>query len=414
MIRRVRENLYVETLPYFGNVARIAKPSTQASQHFCVFLPNMRIAVLSHLKFPIAQPFNGGVESFVHRLCHSLADRGHEVSLLASGDSDSALNLVPITPVATVPSSMELPEERRGEWIYETERDAFRKAFRILYHGNYDVIHNCCLSSKVMRLSHHLGKPFLTTLHIPPGEDYRLDQPHLQNTARVRYAAISESNRDAWFPYVGGQSLVRNGVPRPASGSALVPADEIAGAFWFGRIHPDKGVHLAIQAAALAGMRLRFAGPVPDQKYFAETVSPLIRDGVEYLGHLDGHGIAEELGRAAVSVVTPLWDEPFGLVVAESLAMGAPVAAFRRGAIPEILCKASGRIVAPGCVESLARAMLECTRLSRADCRQRFETHFSQHRMILQYEEIYKAMADYSPSMIRQSPFQTTPSLRSA
>ncbi len=110
---------------------------------------------------------------------------------------------------------------------------------------------------------------------------------------------------------------------------------------------PEKGPHLAAEAAVKTGIELQLAGPLPDVAYFKEQVEPWLGDRVRYIGHLTAEELARVVGQASVSVVTPVWEEPFGLIVAESMACGTPVAGFARGALPELVGRTGGVLVAP-------------------------------------------------------------------
>jgi glycosyltransferase involved in cell wall biosynthesis len=165
-------------------------------------------------------------------------------------------------------------------------------------------------------------------------------------------------------------------------------------AIWFGRVVPEKAPHLAIRAAREAGMSIDLAGPSLDKGYFDAEIAPLLDDRTRYLGHLRHEQLMRAVGRACVSVVTPNWDEPYGLVAAESLACGTPVAAFARGGVPEILDERSGRLAAPGDVVGLGQAMIEAAQLSRGDARDRAVTSCSLERMVDDYELLYDTMIE--------------------
>jgi glycosyltransferase involved in cell wall biosynthesis len=163
---------------------------------------------------------------------------------------------------------------------------------------------------------------------------------------------------------------------------------------WFGRIAPEKGAHLAIDAAVLAGTGLMLAGPVCDREYFETEIRPRIAlEAIEYVGHLTHAELVRFVGAASVALVTPCWDEPYGLVVAEALACGTPVCAFARGALPDLLREDCGRLVPRGDVESLAGALGPTRSLSRAAARRHAIRTCSLDAMVDGYVELYETLA---------------------
>ena len=162
---------------------------------------------------------------------------------------------------------------------------------------------------------------------------------------------------------------------------------------WSGRLVPEKGADLAIQAARRVGQPLDLVGPIADPRYFAARVEPLLGCGVRYRGHLTHDQLAVLLGRASACLVTPRWDEPYGLVAAEALACGTPVCGFARGALPELLDKQCAVLVEPNNVEALAAGLLAAARLPRTAARAHAAARCSQDRMIEQYESLYREAA---------------------
>jgi glycosyltransferase involved in cell wall biosynthesis len=183
--------------------------------------------------------------------------------------------------------------------------------------------------------------------------------------------------------------VIRNGVdldvwsPGPGGGPAI----------WFGRLVPEKGAHLAIQAARAGGLELDIAGPIAHRGYFEDRIRPHLGSRIRYLGHLDRIALARRVGSASVTLVTPRWDEPYGLVAAESLACGTPVAGFDRGGVAEVLDPECGVLVAADDVPGLADAALRARSLSRASARARAVGHCSLARMIDGYERLYARVA---------------------
>lgn len=155
---------------------------------------------------------------------------------------------------------------------------------------------------------------------------------------------------------------------------------------------PEKGTHLAVQAAALAGVPLLLAGPVMDAGYFDDAVRPWLGRGIDHVGHLRTDELAELVGSASVCLVTPCWEEPYGLVVAESMSCGTPVAGFARGAVPELAGPRHARLVVPGDVGALAVALVEAMDLDRDEVRAHAVATCSVEAMIDGYENLYRAL----------------------
>ena len=142
-----------------------------------------------------------------------------------------------------------------------------------------------------------------------------------------------------------------------------------------------------------AGTALGLAGPISDRAYFEAEIRPrLALEGVEYAGHLTHRELVRFLGAASVALVTPCWDEPYGLVVAEALACGTPVCGFARGGLPELLPEECGRLVAPGDVGALAASLGPASRLSRAAARRHAIGACSIDAMVDGYVELYETV----------------------
>ncbi len=160
---------------------------------------------------------------------------------------------------------------------------------------------------------------------------------------------------------------------------------------WCGRILPEKGLHLAIDAARGAGIMLKICGPVVDQRYWLNEIEPRLGAQAVYLGHLTHEAVAAMLARASVLVCTPCWEEPFGLVVVEALACGTPVAGFARGALADILDAKCSVLAAPNDVAGLAQAIVLALSLDRHACRARAEL-FGNDLMIARYVALYRTL----------------------
>lgn len=348
----------------------------------------MKIAVIAHLKHPVRAPFAGGLEAFTHAVTKSLIASGHDVTLFASAFSDPELNVQSIlTDRNYDPSSGERLRDPDLSSEYIEEHHAYQKLMLDIDEQHFDVIFNNCLHYVPVTMANVIRTPMLYVLHTPPFYELKHAIRQELRSGRVRYATVSQANATSWSSIIPEIDVVYNGIDLNAW-TYFPKGQQKNYAAWFGRIHPDKGVHLAIQAAQKAGIPLKIAGSVSDKRYFKKLVEPLLNDQIELIGHLDHAGLNTLIGEARVSLVTPSWQEPFGLVVAESLACGTPVAGFTMGALPELVNEDSGKLVECGDTDALAAAIGLVCNLDREHIRQYAEDQFSFTKMMGQYEKL--------------------------
>ncbi|MBX9930007.1 MAG: glycosyltransferase family 4 protein [Methylobacterium sp.] len=342
----------------------------------------MKIALVAHLKYPIAQPFSGGLEMHTHFLACALQARGHSVTLFASQGSRATCQVEAVcSPTGTA------IDDASALRIDAEELAAYERIMDRIAAGGFDFVHNNSLHPLPLFRAAELSIPMVTALHTPPFE------PFVQGV-RARaddmvFAAVSESLAEEWRPVLGEMLVIGNGIDLDAF--AYRPrASGQTHAIWTGRIVPEKGPHLAIDAARAAGLPLVFAGPVSNTTYWTDEILPRLGPDVTYLGHLSHDELAQRVGEAHVAICTPRWEEPFGLVVAEAIACGTPVAAFARGAIPDILDGSCGALAVADDVADLGRAIRVAVDLDRHACRRRAEHLFDAHTMIDRYEALYR------------------------
>lgn len=346
--------------------------------------PSLRIALIASARHPISEPFAGGLEAQTWVLADGLHRRGHRVSLFAAPGSDPRL-AVQLLDVhrpkisAAAASDVSMPA---AEWL--DEHHAYLTLMLHLMHdGGYDVVHNNSLHHLPLAMARAIPMPVVTTLHTPPTP--WLESAITAGPCPVTFVAVSARTAAAWRHVVPDARVVMNGVDLDvwhpgAGGGPLV---------WFGRLVPEKGADLAVRAARLAGLPLQLVGPIADAAFFAERIRPLLGDGVEYLGHLSHAVLVDIVGRARATLVTPRWDEPYGLVAAESLACGTPVIGFTRGGLPEVVDERSAILVPPDDIPALARAAARASSLLRRDARRRAVHHCSASSMIDGYEALF-------------------------
>lgn len=350
----------------------------------------LRICLIGSSRFPVKEPFAGGLEAHTHALARELDRRGHEVSLFAAAGSDPSLN------VSELPCAVFEPNEAArldvaappDQWM--DEHHAYLTLMLDLMRvsrGSFDLIHNNSLHHLPIAMSKALDIPVITTLHTPP-------IPWLVSAIQFagpncHFLSVSETTAAAWSEIVAS-TPVRNGVDLAqwSLGHGGGPA------LWSGRIVPEKAPHQALQAARLAAMPIRIAGKIIDHSYFATQIEPLLGNGAEYVGHLGSHQLRQLVQDATVAVVTPAWEEPYGLVAAEAMACGTPVAAFARGAMVELIDDSCGVLAIPDDPTSLATAMVTAAKLDRREVRRTAERTCSHDVMVDNYERFYRATLD--------------------
>ncbi len=345
----------------------------------------MRVCLIASTRFPVREPFAGGLESMTHALARELAQRGHEVALFAAPGSDATLPVRHLMPAEFTPSAAAMADVNAPGPRWLAEHHAYLGLMLALARtgaDEFDLVHDNSLHHLPVAMASTLTIPVLTTLHTPP-------LPYLESAVRLAekesaFVAVSDFTARAWS-HVVRSDVVRNGVDLgrwrhgPGGGPAV----------WSGRLVREKAPHEALDACRAAGVPLVLVGPVHDEAYFRDEVAPRLGGGATYAGHLAQDDLAQLLRSASVALVTPVWDEPYGLVAAEALAAGTPVAGYRRGGVPEVVGTRGGILVEPGDVAALARAVAAAQRLDRHVVRRHAERTCSSQRMVDGYERVY-------------------------
>lgn len=344
----------------------------------------MRIGIIAHLKHAIREPFAGGLEMHTSLLNNALRRRGHDVTVFASSRSQPEAC---VEAICDETSLLEIGCDEAPDKAFFQEHHAYLSLMNGLRHRPFDLIHNNSLHYLPVAMADALPMPMVTTLHTPPFA-WLESGVRLCKAPHATFVAVSEAIRRLWSRVAPVDHVVMNGIDLDRFAFRNEPAEEPYW-IWYGRIVPEKGLHHAVAAARLAGVRLLVAGPISDEAYFAREIAPLLNDRISYLGHLPHVELAAVIGGARAFLCTPCWEEPYGLVVAEALACGVPVAAFARGAIPELLDAACGVLATPDDPASLAQAALAAQRLDRHACRGRAESRCDAERMIEEYEALY-------------------------
>jgi glycosyltransferase involved in cell wall biosynthesis len=343
----------------------------------------VRIALLSHMHHPIAEPYQGGTEAHTAQLADALVARGHRVTLFAKEGSVSTAHVHPLVPKDFEFSNLATPLVRKQQRGFLAE--SVHHSIDLIRRSDFDVVVNNSLSSLPYAQMDDL--PMLTILHTPANLDdvtAIVEAPGWSPSPLHAWVTVSESNAADWRRLLPEVRVVRNGIHLDRWTSRQAPRPGVA--VWAARITREKGLHLAIDAARAAGMQLEFAGPLSRPDYFDEEIAPRLGADVRYRGHL-GHGaLADFYSSGEVFVASPLWAEPFGLSLVESLACGTPVATVPYGAARELIGSRAGSIARGSDAFSLAAAIDHARGLDRRQVRAS-AAKFAFDRMIDGYEE---------------------------
>ncbi|WP_211298823.1 glycosyltransferase [Kineococcus rhizosphaerae] len=353
---------------------------------------SLTVAVLGPSRYPVAEPYAGGLESFVGGLVRGLRERGHRVLLFAAQGSDDAQPEV-LDGGGWEPDELSRRDPSMPAAAFMAEHHAHLRvmdALRTRYADEVDLVHNNSLHYLPLSLSATLPFPTVTTFHTPPTP--WLTSALAAGGGSARFTSVSRFTGQQWAPWAPRAHVVHNGVDP----GRWTPGPGGTNLLWFGRLVPEKGPHLAIAAAARAGRHLDLVGPALDEEYFARRIAPHLGRGVTWHGHLGGSPLARAVGRAGAVLVTPVWDEPFGLVAAEAAMCGTPVVALDRGGLREVVRPGSGsalgEVVAAGDVDALAAAVGPALAMDRARVRAAAEARLSAPAMIAGYEGVYRAV----------------------
>jgi glycosyltransferase involved in cell wall biosynthesis len=337
----------------------------------------MHIAQVAPLFESVPPVLYGGTERVVSWLTEELVRQGHEVTLFASGDSQTAARLVPACPRALWrdPGCRDtLPHHVRLVELVAREAQRFD-----VIHFHLDYVHFPTAS--------RLPCPTVTTLHgrlHPPTE-----RPFFEAFPLVPLVSISDDQRRP-IPDARWEATVYHGMPRELHTFRDDPGAYLA---FLGRLSPEKGIEPAVEIARRTGMPLRVAAKIyPEERpYYERVVEPLFRASpwVEFVGEVGGKTKDDFIGHAHALLFPINWDEPFGLVMIEAMACGTPVVAFRRGSVPEIIDHGMTGFVVDD-VDSAVKAVSRVHLLKRGDCRRAFERRFDVARMTRNYLEVYR------------------------
>jgi len=336
----------------------------------------MHIALTADPELPVPPKLYGGIERIIDMLARGLVAEGHEVTLFAHPESATAGRLIPWRGASSL-----------SRW------DTLKNMALLTRHvvkGRFDIVHSFSRIAYMMPIL-PLGVPKLMTYQreISPRS---IVLGHRMSRDTLEFSAISH-----WMMQdvkeIGTWHMVPNGVPLAVYDfSPHVPDD--APLVFLGRIEEIKGPHLAIELAKKTDSKLVIAGNIPEehQSWHEKFVAPHI-DGeqIQYIGPVDDQQKNALLGAARAFLMPILWEEPFGIVMAEAMACGTPVIGTNRGAVPEVVVDGQTGFVRDT-LDELVDTVSQLHTIDRAACRQRVEQHYSDRAIVKAYLDVYRTM----------------------
>ncbi|MCV7268170.1 glycosyltransferase family 4 protein [Mycolicibacterium doricum] len=349
----------------------------------------LRVVLVAPPYFDVPPKGYGGTEAVVADLADALVARGHHVTLLGAGTPGTAAEFVPVWET-TLPDRLGQPYPE----VMHTLK-VRRAVADIVERVGADIVHDHTFAGPLNAQAYRaLGLPTVVTVHGPIDADLEPYYRELGDDAGL--IAISDRQREL-APDLNWVGRVHNSVRTEDWPFA---ADKKGYALFLGRYAPYKGAHLALEAAHRAGIPLVLAGKCdePGEKaYFDQCVRPLLTENDHVFGPADAAAKRELLSGARCVLFPVQWEEPFGMVMIESMACGTPVVALRRGAVPEVIVDGVTGIICDDPAE-LPDAIAAAAALEPAACRRHVAANFSVSQFGSGYERIYRRMVDRRPT----------------
>jgi glycosyltransferase involved in cell wall biosynthesis len=358
----------------------------------------MRILLLSTLKRKVTQSVTASRSRIIYTLAAKLADRGHKVSLLGTGDSlIEKVETISIIDKGWIDlPAVENPFYREVGSLVLLARRAEELS------DNFDIIHNHTYPELVnLLITERIKTPIITTLHQQATKEYDEVVAQFPHT---HFVALSKAHRRG-FQKARIDDVVYNGIDTSEFAFQPKKQDYL---FWLGRLSKakdkngqyldPKGVKWAIKLAKSTGEKLVLAGAVEDQAFFDKEVAPHLSEKIRWYGPvaneqaLTRSEVINLMQNAKAFLMTINWEEPFGMVMAEAGSCGTPVIAFARGAAAEIVKDGlSGFVVEPKTgLEGLRQALAQISNIDPAKCRKHIEDNFSLDKMVDKYLQVYQ------------------------
>jgi UDP-glucose:tetrahydrobiopterin glucosyltransferase len=361
----------------------------------------LNIALFAPFTYPVIEPFRGGTGAAIYRLATSLTRQNIDVVCYAR--EGSAIPGVTIRAYDGENKQLAYPrplaqmgrEEllaihaRQDAAMYDAVEDA-------LHDPAIDLLHNHSFSSLPFFLSRLAEKPLMHTLHIPPIEVNMTQALRVCQSRKIplTLVAVSHAHAQAWQAYYPVSHVIYNGLDTITMPHCAHHNGTLAFA---GRISPQKGVEDAIAVAQMLGKQLHLYGSpqATDRSYFQSSIEPLLHSNAQitYHGLVDHATLFQALSQAQAVLFPMKWDEPFGYVIAEAMAVGTPVIIYDRGSARELVAEGiSGFVVPPDDLASMAMSVKHTEHIDRHACAEHARQKFSQEQCVEQYLKLMQTL----------------------
>lgn len=332
----------------------------------------------------IPKGFSGAPESIVSIITEELVRRGHDVTLFASGNSKTSARLISVTK-KDISSLYDINLIDHKEF----EHLLISKAYQMASNNEFDIIHSH-FDTRSSFYTPFVKIPTIVTLHSPL-DDIVKNKILSSNLKSQKYVSISKAQRKA-LPKLNYIKNIYHGVE-----TEKIPFSEEKDDYlvYVGRLNKEKGADLAVKIAVKSGMKLILLGHSTDDKFYSKNIKPFLNKNIKHFGFVSHEKVLKIVSKSQGLILPLRWEEPFGLVMIESMACGTPVIAFNNGSAPEIIEHGKNGFIVKSnpdnssSINNFVKYVAKLKNINNQYCRDYIKSKFSLSKMIDSYENAY-------------------------
>jgi len=337
----------------------------------------VKILITVDPEIPVPPVLYGGIERVVSSLIKAFNQKGHEVHLLANANSSetAAKSITGWRGKSSVSKSDILKNAAQLNQLYKKLKPDLVHSFsRLLY--LYPLFWG--KEAKIVMSYQREISPKTTAVASLLGGN------RLIFTSCGAHTFKNLPNKEKW-----------HAIHNFADTNFLVDNQNVEKEFLFflGRIEDIKGTAEAIEVARSSGERLIIAGNIsPEhQAYFDNKVKPFLNDNIQYVGAVNDEQKKYYFQRSKAFLFPIKWEEPFGIVMAESMACGCPVIGFNRGSVPEVIEHGKNGYIVEN-VQEMTDAVKKISQIKRSEVRECAVKNFSIEVISEKYLQVYQKL----------------------